>query len=641
MCGLAGYSGKPPVNVVMMALLLRENESRGKDSTGVHGNFLYKTDQSTGPFLASPTFRRAVSGSKSLIGHTRAATMGVKNAMNAHPFSHDTPDGVRVWGSHNGVIFPTVLSKLVEEYDEEIPNVDSEFVYRILALENLNFKKVIPLFEGTMALAFKTSKDPDELYLYRRSSRPLYVGIDNYNEIYYSSLSTSLMIAGFRNVIELPTDILHVFKHGVLTKMIDIPRPKITTLTLDQGLATWESKASGDELDAIGIKRYVARGVASNRFPDNRSEIGFRSRSSNNSLPTHIGKAGAGASVDAPLDSITTLDLEIEQANIIGHNKFVYVGDINTAYLLLKLVTAEDSRVSLPGWEVEIIGGRISKVIDTKLTTVNGVTALVIPDCRTTSETYTLKVYPPGELRNEATYSTVLPNIKGGRVLEVTLSIPFRWTEKEKKPLKSGTAPQGDAIMRRRHGGEGHHNLLSKSPEIQGFERRFPTIRKELENFKGVQSLIKSFDRSEKFDSEPDILWSFEGTPQERATANIENVIDMDYSTACITVNDGKELSAKLSSLLSDIDPNMEEIKSVSEKAVTFLDHLTYYFESRVAECEKEMEKESVNRVKNMIPDAAMSCDCCRDEFIPSLTLTCPSCGFDNDPRSNPTIAEK
>lgn len=232
MCGLTGYSGKKPVDLTKIRMLLLANRSRGTDSTGVAGNQRYRAVESADTFIQQQGFESALRNAKTVIGHTRKQSSGAIDKESAHPFRVGVGNDA-LYGAHNGTIRPYDLRKASEYFDIPFENtVDSHFIFTCLYENrdkkgNLQFDKVLPYIDGSMALSIKYK---NSLYLYRRDahhSRPLYTAFND-GEMYYSSIEDSLKYLGHSystNVTELSPDAVIEIKNG---KIIDtIPVRKV------------------------------------------------------------------------------------------------------------------------------------------------------------------------------------------------------------------------------------------------------------------------------------------------------------------------------------------------------------------------------------------------------------------------------
>lgn len=182
MCGIVGYVGPRPVVDVLMPGLARL-EYRGYDSAGIAVNRgdgltvlksagriselekLIDDDLSVG----------AISG----IGHTRWATHGAPNTINAHPHFDCSRDVVVV---HNGIIenWVELKAKLVAEGHEFTSDTDTELVAHLIeSMSDLPLadavRAVMNQTEGALALAVSHRASPELLVGARRGS-PLVVG---------------------------------------------------------------------------------------------------------------------------------------------------------------------------------------------------------------------------------------------------------------------------------------------------------------------------------------------------------------------------------------------------------------------------------------------------------------------------------
>lgn len=100
MCGIFGYSGVTPIGGEKLAQLMVNNFDRGKDSSG----YVYR-DQSGFLLLDRSTkitevnMRLAEIETDLVIGHTRSATIGEVNDVNAHPIPRNGK-----YLTHNGTV---------------------------------------------------------------------------------------------------------------------------------------------------------------------------------------------------------------------------------------------------------------------------------------------------------------------------------------------------------------------------------------------------------------------------------------------------------------------------------------------------------------------------------------------------------
>jgi len=182
MCGIVGYVGPRRVVDVLMPGLARL-EYRGYDSAGVAFNtgesiILIKTAGRIADLealVASEADPGAISG----IGHTRWATHGAPNTVNAHPHTDETGDVVVV---HNGIVenWADLKHKLVESGHVFTSDTDTEVVAHMIgAHADVSLVEAVRLVmqeaEGALALAVMRRSEPELIVGARRGS-PLVVG---------------------------------------------------------------------------------------------------------------------------------------------------------------------------------------------------------------------------------------------------------------------------------------------------------------------------------------------------------------------------------------------------------------------------------------------------------------------------------
>ncbi|MEX2134432.1 MAG: glutamine--fructose-6-phosphate transaminase (isomerizing) [Acidimicrobiia bacterium] len=182
MCGIVGYVGPREVIDVLVPGLARL-EYRGYDSAGVALNYEGKLTVRKGAgriadlekLLADDPPPTAVSG----IGHTRWATHGAPNSINAHPH-FDCDESVVV--VHNGIIENWADLKAKLEADGHVfrSDTDTEVVAHLIeSMSDLPLvdavRAAMNIADGALALAVSRSDEPGVLVGARRGS-PLVVG---------------------------------------------------------------------------------------------------------------------------------------------------------------------------------------------------------------------------------------------------------------------------------------------------------------------------------------------------------------------------------------------------------------------------------------------------------------------------------
>jgi glutamine---fructose-6-phosphate transaminase (isomerizing) len=190
MCGIVGYIGAQQATPVLLEGLTRL-EHRGYDSAGVAllGSTGIKVAKRAGRVrdLAEGLPKRFAG--RVGIGHTRWATHGPANDVNAHP--HTDAKGL-VAVVHNGIIdnAAALRQRLGDEGVDLVSDTDTEVLAHLVALSEaptLEGKVVEALtaVEGTYGLAVVHADFPDRLVVARNGS-PLLVGVGE-KEMYVAS----------------------------------------------------------------------------------------------------------------------------------------------------------------------------------------------------------------------------------------------------------------------------------------------------------------------------------------------------------------------------------------------------------------------------------------------------------------------
>jgi glucosamine--fructose-6-phosphate aminotransferase (isomerizing) len=196
MCGIVGILGTKPVALDIVEAL-RRLEYRGYDSAGVatlEGGQIERRRAPGKLRNLEEKLREYPLLGTSGIGHTRWATHGVPNEVNAHP--HISDDVVIV---HNGIIenFAELKAELIVAGYKFDSQTDTEVVAHLLAQERAKgakpvdaVRKVLARLHGAFALAIMF-KGEEDLLVGARNGPPLAIG-HGQGEMYLGSDAIAL-----------------------------------------------------------------------------------------------------------------------------------------------------------------------------------------------------------------------------------------------------------------------------------------------------------------------------------------------------------------------------------------------------------------------------------------------------------------
>ncbi len=184
MCGIIGYIGRKNALPILLEGL-RRVEYRGYDSAGVatiSDSQLHVTKKAGKVAELVELMNGNNSSSEIGIGHTRWATHGLPNDINAHPH-WDCNQEIAI--IHNGIIenFSSIKTKLLREGHQFETETDTEvlahLIERIYQKTNDLYSAVrLALLEvkGAYGLAIISTREPDKIIVARKGS-PLVIGI--------------------------------------------------------------------------------------------------------------------------------------------------------------------------------------------------------------------------------------------------------------------------------------------------------------------------------------------------------------------------------------------------------------------------------------------------------------------------------
>ena len=208
MCGIVGYVG-PKKSMTTLIDGLKRLEYRGYDSAGVsimNGKGV-ETRKAKGKIsaLEQAISAHPIDGNIG-IAHTRWATHGPPNEMNAHPHT-DCTGTISV--VHNGIIenYGPLRAMLQKTGHKFVSETDTEVLAHLIeAAFNGNLEEAVidalALVEGTYGIAVISSKDPDKIVAARKGS-PLLIGLGDEQGEYYVASDVAAILQHTRQVVYL------------------------------------------------------------------------------------------------------------------------------------------------------------------------------------------------------------------------------------------------------------------------------------------------------------------------------------------------------------------------------------------------------------------------------------------------------
>ncbi len=243
MCGIVGYIGKKDAYPILIKGLKRL-EYRGYDSAGITlfddeiHTYKVKGKVSDLEAFISESDRVGTIG----MGHTRWATHGEPNDLNAHP--HESQHGKFII-IHNGIIenYSSIKKQLITYGYQFKSETDTEVLVNLIEYLYLDsnlkaeeaVRNALQLVSGAYALVVMARDESNKLIAARKGS-PLVIGIGEGE--YFIASDASPIIEHTRSVIYLnDNDIAQISTSGLSLKTLnnDVVAPKIHELDLEIG----------------------------------------------------------------------------------------------------------------------------------------------------------------------------------------------------------------------------------------------------------------------------------------------------------------------------------------------------------------------------------------------------------------------
>ncbi|HKK09383.1 MAG TPA: glutamine--fructose-6-phosphate transaminase (isomerizing) [Bacteroidales bacterium] len=219
MCGIVGYIGDKQAYPILINGLHRL-EYRGYDSSGitlVNGGINSYKQKGKVASLEEFVKGKDINGTAG-IAHTRWATHGIPNDVNAHPHISNSQELSIV---HNGIIenYETLKKELINRGYTFTSDTDTEVLINLI--EDIKIKEKVDLIEavrialnsviGAYAIVIASTEYPDMLIAARKGS-PLVVGIGN-GEFYLASDATPI-VEHTKQVVYLEDEEIAIIRKG-------------------------------------------------------------------------------------------------------------------------------------------------------------------------------------------------------------------------------------------------------------------------------------------------------------------------------------------------------------------------------------------------------------------------------------------
>jgi len=258
MCGIVGYIGEQNCIPILINGLKRL-EYRGYDSAGL-GFFsegsTYVIKSKGKVSLLEEKLNSHAYNSNLGIGHTRWATHGVPNEINAHPHFNSKKNLLVI---HNGIIenYQTLKTSLKKMGYNFISETDSEVIAHLIdsfiQKGNSLLKSVrlaLSEVEGTYGLAVIYGNEPDKIIAARKGS-PLVIGVGDGENFIASDVSA--ILSHTNQVVYLEDgEIVEVYKDKFITRTIH-----------DEEISKeiHEINVSLDEIDKNGYAHFMLKEI--------------------------------------------------------------------------------------------------------------------------------------------------------------------------------------------------------------------------------------------------------------------------------------------------------------------------------------------------------------------------------------------
>lgn len=254
MCGIVGYIGDKRAYPILIKGLSRL-EYRGYDSAGIallQEDNAIKIYKRQGKVLDLTEFIGDASTDGTVgIGHTRWATHGLPNDVNAHP--HSSGDG-SITLVHNGIIenYDVLKKELIKRGHVFKSETDTEVLVHLI--EDIKEKSGVALEEavrialnevhGAYAIVVLSTDEPDKIIAAKKSS-PLVIGIGE--DEYYLASDATPIVEYTKNVVYLEDEQIAIIHRKNGMRIISLRNKEVSPYVQELEMQLEELEKGGYE----------------------------------------------------------------------------------------------------------------------------------------------------------------------------------------------------------------------------------------------------------------------------------------------------------------------------------------------------------------------------------------------------------
>jgi len=254
MCGIVGYIGDKRAYPILIKGLSRL-EYRGYDSAGIallQEDNAIKIYKRQGKVLDLTEFIGDASTEGTVgIGHTRWATHGLPNDVNAHP--HSSGDG-SITLVHNGIIenYDVLKKELIKRGHVFKSETDTEVLVHLI--EDIKEKSGVALEEavrialnevhGAYAIVVLSTDEPDKIIAAKKSS-PLVIGIGE--DEYYLASDATPIVEYTKNVVYLEDEQIAIIHRKSGMRIISLRNKEVSPYVQELEMQLEELEKGGYE----------------------------------------------------------------------------------------------------------------------------------------------------------------------------------------------------------------------------------------------------------------------------------------------------------------------------------------------------------------------------------------------------------